>query len=76
MARTATPAPISKEVAVNEAAIANDFNAVDQLATITQGYSEDRDLMNQLLGQAQMADSFAKFSQTVWSSKLAFVKEK
>lgn len=35
----------------------------------------ERDLLNQLLGQAQMADAFGKFSQTVWSSKLAYVKE-
>lgn len=36
---------------------------------------EERDLLNQLLGQAQMADAFGRFSQTVWSSKLAYVKE-
>jgi hypothetical protein len=36
----------------------------------------DRDLLNQLLGQAQMADAFAKFSKTVFISKLAFVKER
>lgn len=45
------------------------------LAVITQGYSNDRDLLNQLLGQAQMADAFGKFSRTVRSSKLAYVKE-
>ncbi|GAB1439701.1 hypothetical protein MASR2M36_24780 [Providencia sp.] len=37
--------------------------------------AESRDLLNQLLGQAQMADAFSKFSGTVRSSKLAFVKE-
>lgn len=36
---------------------------------------EDRDLLNQLLGQAQMADAFAKFSVTITTSKLAFVKD-
>lgn len=36
---------------------------------------EERDLVNQLLGQAQMADAFAKFSVTVTTSKLNFVKE-
>jgi hypothetical protein len=46
-----------------------------ELAVITQGYADERDLLNQLLGQAQMADAFGKFSQTVWSSKLAYVKE-
>ena len=75
MARKETPAPESKEVAVDTAAIAADFHAADQLATITTGYSEDRDLLNQLLGQAQMSDAFAKFSVTVTTSKLAFVKE-
>lgn len=38
-------------------------------------YSQERDLVNQLLGQAQMADSISKFSRTVRLSKLAFVKE-
>lgn len=46
-----------------------------QMSAIAQGMTEDRDLVNQLLGQAQMADAFGKFSQTVWSSKLAYVKE-
>ncbi|WP_442902708.1 hypothetical protein [Gilliamella sp. Nev3-1] len=45
------------------------------MTTIQSEYSEDRDLVNQLLGQAQMADAFEKFSQTVWASKLNFVKE-
>lgn len=45
------------------------------MATVGGQMNEDRDLVNQLLGQAQMAEAFGKFSQTVWSSKLAFVKE-
>lgn len=36
---------------------------------------KDRDLLNQLLGQAQMAEAFAKFSATVTTSKIAIVKE-
>lgn len=40
-----------------------------------ENYREERDLLNQLLGQAQMANAFAKFSKTVFTSKLAFVKE-
>jgi hypothetical protein len=75
MARNANPSPISKEVAVNEKAIAEDQAAQNQLASITQGYSEDRDLMNQLLGQAQMADAIGKFTATVAVSKMAFVKQ-
>jgi regulator of replication initiation timing len=47
----------------------------NQAASLQNSYSEERDIVNQLLGQAQMADAFGKFSQTVWASKLAYVKE-
>ncbi|EDU3771438.1 hypothetical protein C4O09_005017 [Salmonella enterica subsp. enterica serovar Minnesota] len=36
---------------------------------------DERDLLNQLLGQAQMADAISKFSRTVRLSKLAYVRE-
>lgn len=49
--------------------------AANVLAAVQADYNEERDLLNQLLGQAQMADAFAKFSVTVTTSKLAFVKE-
>lgn len=49
--------------------------AANLLAAAQADYSDERDLMNQLLGQAQMADAFAKFSVTVTTSKLAYVKE-
>lgn len=45
------------------------------MATVSSQLSDERDLLNQLLGQAQMADAFAQFSLTVRTSKLAFVKE-
>lgn len=45
------------------------------MATIQASHSDERDLVNQLLGQAQMAESFSKFSLTVSTSKLAYVKE-
>ena len=41
----------------------------------TEAYSEERDLLNQLLGQIQTSDAFAQFSRTVSTSKLAYVKE-
>lgn len=47
----------------------------NMMAAMLDSHSEERDLLNQLLGQAQMADSFAKFSLTVRTSKLAYVKE-
>lgn len=49
--------------------------SVKTLAALTAAHSDERDLVNQLLGQAQMADAFEQFSRTVRSSKLAFVKE-
>lgn len=76
MSRTPkTTTEAAAEPALNETALAAVGVAPAQLAAIQAGYSEDRDLLNQLLGQAQMADAFAKFSVTVTTSKLAFVKE-
>ncbi|MCM2494567.1 hypothetical protein [Burkholderia glumae] len=49
--------------------------AANVLAAVQADYNDERDLVNQMLGQAQMADAFAKFSVTVTTSKLAFVKE-
>ncbi|MGO0672151.1 hypothetical protein ACTO4W_31490 [Klebsiella michiganensis] len=45
------------------------------LAVVSSQMNDERDLLNQLLGQAQMADAFAQFSKTVFTSKMAFVKE-
>lgn len=73
MARTANKAKEEIELpAIDEQGI-ND--AMNTMTTIQSEYNEERDLVNQLLGQAQMADAFGKFSQTVWASKLNFVKE-
>nr|WP_218057440.1 hypothetical protein [Gilliamella apicola] len=48
---------------------------MNAMTTIQSEYSEDRDLVNQLLGQAQMADAFEQFSRTVRTSKLVFIRE-
>lgn len=45
------------------------------MATVSSQMNDERDLLNQLLGQAQMADAFAQFSLTVSTSKMAYVKE-
>jgi hypothetical protein len=50
-------------------------SSTQNTAAVVGAMEDERDLVNQLLGQAQMADAFGKFSQTVWSSKLAYVKE-
>ncbi|EJV1365813.1 hypothetical protein RXE43_003778 [Pseudomonas aeruginosa] len=60
---------------INPEAHQAEAGALTMLGDIAQGIQEERDLVNQLLGQAQMADAFAKFSVTVTTSKLAFVKE-
>jgi chromosome segregation ATPase len=73
MARTANPTKEAIELPPLDEQGIND--AMNTMTTIQSEYSEDRDLVNQLLGQAQMADAFEKFSQTVWASKLNFVKE-
>lgn len=49
--------------------------AADQMSVLQAGYGQERDLLNQLLGQAQMAGAISKFASTVEVSKLAFVKE-
>lgn len=64
-------ADLAQDAPLNNEAIAMVQNA----AALASDMGEERDLVNQLLGQAQMADSFAKFSKTVFISKLAFVKE-
>lgn len=60
---------------LNDQVTAQDVAAVDGLAQLQANYGQERDLLNQLLGQAQMADAFSKFSLTVRTSKLAYVKE-
>lgn len=60
---------------INQEAFQEESSALGMLGTIAQGMQEERDLVNQLLGQAQMANAFAKFSETVSTSKLAYVKE-
>ncbi|WP_205904654.1 hypothetical protein [Diaphorobacter sp. HDW4A] len=73
--RKPTAAAIEVASNANHAVLAGDARAADQFAALQAGYGEERDLLNQVLGQAQMADSFAKFSKTVLTSKMAFVKE-
>lgn len=73
MARTKTQPVDAAELPVldGETLTANQ----NAMTSILASHSDERDLVNQLLGQAQMAESFAKFSLTVSTSKLAYVKE-
>lgn len=71
------PGPAAQPVATTAlpAAVEQDIQALDALAAAQVAYGQERDLLNQLLGQAQMASAIAKFSETVSTSKLAYVKE-
>ncbi|GKL08873.1 hypothetical protein NUBL21990_43690 [Klebsiella pneumoniae] len=72
MVRTKSqPAQLIPDVTLNP-----ELEATQNLmATVSSQMNDERDLLNQLLGQAQMADAFEQFSRTVRTSKLAFVKE-
>ncbi|MFM3259028.1 hypothetical protein AB8Q55_22640 [Klebsiella pneumoniae] len=72
MARTKSqPAELIPDVTLNP-----ELEATQNLmATVSSQMNDERDLLNQLLGQAQMAGAFEDFSRTVRTSKLAFVKE-
>lgn len=73
--RKPAPAAVPVAATVDLAPVAQAVALADQAAAMQAAYGQERDLLNQLLGQAQMADAFAKFSVTVTTSKLAYVKE-
>ncbi|MGV5427481.1 hypothetical protein ACV4WK_34240, partial [Pseudomonas aeruginosa] len=75
MARKASTPKIDPMPEINQEAFQEDMNAVGVLGAIAQDMHEERDLVNQLLGQAQLAGAFEDFSRTVRISKLAYVKE-
>lgn len=54
----------------------NKINEITNLgASLSAESNKDFALLNQVLGQGQMADAFAKISKTVFASKLAYIKE-
>lgn len=73
MARTKAAAPEAIELPVLDGEMLTAHQ--NAMASMMAAHSEDRDLVNQLLGQAQAAGAFEDFSRTVRISKLAFVKE-
>lgn len=73
MARKATPAASPAETAPLPA---QQIEQSQQLmAQAAADYSDERDLMNQLLGQFQMAQAISSFTTVVGLSKLAHIKE-
>lgn len=76
--RKPTPAPESKAVVPHTEAIAmaqTDMNTLALVEQAKQGYDQGRDLVNQLLGQAQAFQAAGNLLQTFGVSKLAIVKE-
>lgn len=73
--RTPTTVQLNPKPEIDENLAAADVQQAVQLTTLQQGYGQGRDLVNQLLGQAQMASALSVFSQTISVSKLAIVKE-
>lgn len=65
--------PVTTEV--NTQAIAQASQAADQFSELVSSYGQGRDLVNQLLGQAQAFQAAGNLLQTFGVSKLALVKE-
>ncbi|WP_189836365.1 hypothetical protein [Sulfuriferula multivorans] len=59
----------------NEEALAENAAEQSVLDQLVPRMSEERDLMNQMLGQVQMARSISKFADVVSLTKLAHIKE-
>ena len=50
-------------------------DAANLMAVVQTNYDEGRDLLNQLMGQIQMAEAVAKLTTVVSLTKLAHIKE-
>lgn len=75
MSRNKKPVETGIQIEHDEASLARAAGAATELALMGAGYAHERDLVNQLLGQAQMADAISKLTATVAVSKMAYVKE-
>lgn len=74
MAKKLTPAPATELDIVERTA--PDIAQAQTLAhQAIAGYSEERDLVNQIMGQVQMANSFARFADVISLTKLQWIKE-
>ena len=73
--RPAMPAAQAVAVVLNGEEAAQEVAAVDGLAQLQASYGQGRDLVNQLLGQAQAFQAAGNLLQTFGVSKLALVKQ-
>lgn len=72
MARKKSPTTdLLPEVTINpEAGVAQNI-----MSAVSSQYNDERDLVNQLLGQVQMANAISRFSDVVGLTKLKYIKE-
>lgn len=54
---------------------ADKVSAAQNTAALLSQHNDDRDLANQILGQVQMANAFAKFADVISLTKLKHIKE-
>lgn len=73
--RKTLPVAVNPEPELDQDRIDADRKAADVLATVQAAYGEERDLANQMLGQAQAFKAIAKMADVVHLSKLAQVRE-
>lgn len=73
--RPAMPAAQAVAVVLNGEETAQEVAAVDGLTQLQASYGQGRDLVNQLLGQAQAFQAAGNLLRTFGVSKLALVKE-
>lgn len=69
------PAPINVEPGPLPEAHAITMMETQVVNAIENNHSEERDLLNQMFGQVQMAQAFRKFADVVSLTKLAHIKE-
>lgn len=73
--RPASSAAVPVAADLNPQAVAQVSQAADQFSELVSSYGQGRDLVNQLLGQAQAFQAAGNLLQTFGVSKLALVKE-
>lgn len=75
MPRNKIERPIHPAPLLNEEAIREDMETAATLNGLKEAYPSGRDMINQLLGQAQALNSSAQLLQTFGVAKLKYIKE-
>lgn len=75
MARAPRETPQALQLPETSEALTQDMAATDALSVAANNYTAERDLMNQMWGQIQMADAVSKLTTVVSLQKLAYIKD-